>query len=73
MASAQPPPPPSARTDLLASLNQGEAITSGLRKVTEAEMTHKNPELRAAEGGPARPPRRATGPAQTALTGRLAN
>jgi len=74
MATTQPPPPPSARTDLLASLNQGEAITSGLRKVAEADMTHKNPELRAAggggEGGPARPPRRA---GQTAVPGRLAN
>ncbi|OAX84501.1 hypothetical protein ACJ72_01117 [Emergomyces africanus] len=28
-------------------LNQGSAITSGLRKVDKSEMTHKNPSLRA--------------------------
>nr|XP_054757155.1 adenylyl cyclase-associated protein 1-like [Lytechinus pictus] len=57
-----PPPPPavvppsgpaapassddSSRTALFASLNQGEAITSGLKKVTNDMKTHKNPELR---------------------------
>lgn len=35
-------------SSVFASLNQGEAITSGLRKVKPTEMTHKNPELRAA-------------------------
>ena len=28
------------------SLNQGENVTSGLRKVTDEEKTHKNPALR---------------------------
>jgi len=32
---------------VFAQLNQGEAITSGLRKVDKSKMTHKNPELRA--------------------------
>lgn len=49
------PPPPqdltsegakSGRAELLNSLNQGENVTSGLRKVTDEEKTHKNPELR---------------------------
>lgn len=31
-------------------LNQGEKITSGLRKVDKSEMTHKNPELRRKSG-----------------------
>jgi len=58
-----PPPPPapaaegasesassgasSSRSALLDALNQGEDLTKGLRKVTESEMTHKNPALRA--------------------------
>ncbi|KAF9909945.1 hypothetical protein EC991_007748 [Linnemannia zychae] len=56
-----PPPPPmldapapikkaAAETDMsavFAQLNQGEAITAGLRKVDKSKMTHKNPELRA--------------------------
>ena len=52
-----PPPPPSpqdvvsvgaksGRAELLDSLNQGENVTSGLRKVTDEEKTHKNPALR---------------------------
>ena len=32
---------------VFAQLNQGEAITAGLRKVDKSKMTHKNPELRA--------------------------
>ena len=56
---APPPPPPpmeantngaanqkSARADLLESLNQGDNITSNLRKVTDEEKTHKNPSLK---------------------------
>jgi len=31
---------------LLAALNKGGAVTSGLRKVDPSQMTHKNPELR---------------------------
>ncbi|KAK3836036.1 MAG: adenylate cyclase associated N terminal-domain-containing protein [Linnemannia elongata] len=56
-----PPPPPmmldtpapvknTAENDMsavFAQLNQGEAITAGLRKVDKSKMTHKNPELRA--------------------------
>jgi adenylyl cyclase-associated protein len=33
-------------TAVFASLNQGSAITSSLRKVDKSEMTHKNPSLR---------------------------
>lgn len=33
-------------------LNQGEQITSGLRKVDKSEMTHKNPSLRAGSTAP---------------------
>jgi len=55
---APPPPPPptaengnnepvkSGRNELLESLNQGNEITSKLKKVTQEEMTHKNPALR---------------------------
>ncbi|WWC57997.1 uncharacterized protein I303_100532 [Kwoniella dejecticola CBS 10117] len=54
-----PPPPPAASAPskpsapaaggtaaLLADLNKGGAVTSGLRKVDKSQMTHKNPELR---------------------------
>ena len=58
---APPPPPPmgaldaapsaapasNPRADLLAALNKGEGVTSGLRKVTDDQKTHKNPNLRA--------------------------
>jgi len=55
---APPPPPPptaengsngtakSGRSELLESLNQGNDITTKLKKVTEEEMTHKNPALK---------------------------
>lgn len=59
---APPPPPPpmnldlgkstgdkamdDARAALFASINKGEDITKGLRKVKAEEMTHKNPALR---------------------------
>lgn len=33
---------------VFASLNKGEGVTSGLKKVDKREMTHKNPELRVA-------------------------
>lgn len=46
-----PPPPPAApgpdMSAVFDQLNQGEEITSGLRKVDKSEMTHKNPNLRA--------------------------
>ncbi|KAH9465846.1 hypothetical protein MJO28_007600 [Puccinia striiformis f. sp. tritici] len=49
-----PPPPPVASgassgagmDAVFSSLNQGEKITSGLRKVDSSQMTHKNPDLR---------------------------
>jgi adenylyl cyclase-associated protein len=34
--------------DVFAQLNQGSAITSGLKKVDPSQMTHKNPSLRGA-------------------------
>jgi adenylyl cyclase-associated protein len=53
-----PPPPPvtlpgsagassGGAAAVFAELNQGEAVTKGLRKVDKSEMTHKNPALRA--------------------------
>ncbi|KAJ5658495.1 uncharacterized protein N7484_002144 [Penicillium longicatenatum] len=46
-----PPPPPAAPAPDMSAvfdqLNQGEEITSGLRKVDKSQMTHKNPNLRA--------------------------
>ena len=36
-----------ARAGLFAALNQGGGVTSGLKKVSKDQMTHKNPELRA--------------------------
>lgn len=63
-----PPPPPSVLPPLAASasgggmdavfnqINQGEGITSALRKVDKSQMTHKNPELRASSiAAPTRP------------------
>ncbi|OQE23646.1 hypothetical protein PENSTE_c008G07700 [Penicillium steckii] len=51
-----PPPAPSAPAPDMSAvfdqLNQGEAITSGLRKVEKSEMTHKNPGLRAGSTAP---------------------
>lgn len=61
-AGGPPPPPPPPPADLynaapstpaapsinavFADLNRGENVTSGLRKVSKSEMTHKNPGLR---------------------------
>lgn len=64
--SAPPPPPPppsgsapaasvppaSGTAALLADLNRGGAVTSGLRKVDSSQMTHKNPALRSADTVP---------------------
>ncbi|KAG0293749.1 hypothetical protein BGZ96_002391 [Linnemannia gamsii] len=50
MLDAPAPIKQAAETDMsavFAQLNQGEGITSGLRKVDKSKMTHKNPELRA--------------------------
>ncbi|XP_034016345.1 adenylyl cyclase-associated protein 1 [Thalassophryne amazonica] len=58
-----PPPPPMAvcesgasdsgpdRNALFASINQGAAITKGLKHVSDDQKTHKNPALKA-QGGP---------------------
>jgi len=40
-------PASNPRADLLAALNKGDGVTSGLRKVTDDQKTHKNPNLRA--------------------------
>src|SRR5690606_948430 len=40
---------------VFAELNKGEAVTSGLRKVSKDEMTHKNPSLRASSLVPSSP------------------
>ena len=37
---------------LFAEINRGDAITKGLRKVTDDMKTHKNPELRVAGSAP---------------------
>lgn len=70
-AAPAPPPPPATgggassggsggggggHAALLASLNKGGAITSGLKKVDPSQQTHKNPELRAAGAVPDRAP-----------------
>ena len=51
----QAPPPPAGgaakggdMNAVFSQLNQGSAVTSGLKKVDKADMTHKNPSLRAA-------------------------
>merc|ERR1711997_614373 len=61
-----PPPPPEAddipsgggadsgRNALLASLNQGDNVTKGLKKVTADMQTHKNPGLRDSKPIPAK-------------------
>jgi len=81
--SAAVPPAKSARAELLDSLNQGNDITSNLRKVTDEEKTHKNPALRSdgllksAENGSS-PASKAPGqqskqPARTELEGKRWN
>lgn len=53
------PPHPQAKpsggdmTAVFEQLNQGSAITSGLRKVDKSQMTHKNPNLRSSSIVPA--------------------
>lgn len=85
LSSAAPSPPAAGGIDaVFAQINKGEGVTGGLRKVDKSEMTHKNPELRAAAAAapivasskPA-PPRpaskpgslKAKKPAKTALEG----
>ncbi|KAM3928859.1 adenylyl cyclase-associated protein 2 [Leptodactylus fuscus] len=43
------------RSALFAQLNQGEEITKGLKHVSDAQKTHKNPKLRG-QGAPVRSP-----------------
>ncbi|NWH31519.1 CAP2 protein, partial [Chloropsis hardwickii] len=75
-----PPPPPgpppifdtetakdegtASRSALFAQLNQGEAITKGLRHVSDDQKTHKNPSLRA-QGPPVRSPTKSHTPSPT--------
>jgi adenylyl cyclase-associated protein len=62
LGSGGPPPPPLPAKGQPASdmgavfdqLNQGEAITSGLKKVDQSQMTHKNPALRGSAPVPER-------------------
>ncbi|KIW93537.1 uncharacterized protein Z519_06142 [Cladophialophora bantiana CBS 173.52] len=67
---APPLPPPGAAPqggDMSAvfnQINQGSAVTAGLRKVDKSEMTHKNPSLRSSSTVPHR------SGSQTSLTGR---
>ncbi|RCK62818.1 Adenylyl cyclase-associated protein [Candida viswanathii] len=76
-----PPPPPASVFDsapaassaaLFQEINQGSAITSGLKKVSPSEMTHKNPELRKQVPRPPKKPSSLagshTGGASTAAT-----
>ncbi|XP_063041269.1 adenylyl cyclase-associated protein 2 isoform X2 [Engraulis encrasicolus] len=49
------PAPSAQHSALFAQLNQGEAITKGLKHVSADQMTHKNPGLRA-QGGPQQQP-----------------
>ncbi|ODV87939.1 hypothetical protein CANARDRAFT_26116 [[Candida] arabinofermentans NRRL YB-2248] len=53
--SAEEEEKPTGMNAIFSALNQGEAITSGLRKVDKSEMTHKNPALRAGSSVPAEP------------------
>ncbi|NXU45534.1 CAP2 protein, partial [Drymodes brunneopygia] len=78
--SAPPPPPPgpppildterakdegaASRSALFAQLNQGEAITKGLRHVSDDQKTHKNPSLRA-QGPSVRSPTKSHTPSPT--------
>ncbi|PNI62742.1 CAP2 isoform 7 [Pan troglodytes] len=75
-----PPPPPGppplfenegkkeesspSRSALFAQLNQGEAITKGLRHVTDDQKTYKNPSLRA-QGGQTQSPTKSHTPSPT--------
>uniref|UniRef100_A0A2K5JR27 Adenylyl cyclase-associated protein n=1 Tax=Colobus angolensis palliatus TaxID=336983 RepID=A0A2K5JR27_COLAP len=53
-----------SRSALFAQLNQGEAITKGLRHVTDDQKTYKNPSLRA-QGGQTRSPTKSHTPSPT--------
>ncbi|TRZ25398.1 hypothetical protein HGM15179_001716 [Zosterops borbonicus] len=53
-----------SRSALFAQLNQGEAITKGLRHVSDDQKTHKNPSLRA-QGPPVRSPTKSHTPSPT--------
>ncbi|CAI5454506.1 unnamed protein product [Caenorhabditis angaria] len=65
-------PPAPSNTDksnrdaLFAALNKGEAITSGLKKVTSDMQTHKNPGLRGNAAAPATASKAAASPAKPA-------
>lgn len=48
------PAAPGGLGAVFSELNQGEAVTKGLRKVDKSQMTHKNPALRASSTVPER-------------------
>ncbi|KAM4704646.1 adenylyl cyclase-associated protein 2 [Rhinophrynus dorsalis] len=52
------------RSALFAQLNQGEAITKGLKHVSDDQKTHKNPKLRG-QGVPSRSPTKSHTPSPT--------
>ncbi|KCV70230.1 hypothetical protein H696_02560 [Fonticula alba] len=64
-------PTAAAGASLFGELNQGGSVTSGLRKVDQSQMTHKNPELRSSSVVAAAPSRAAPKEAvgQTELLG----
>ncbi|XP_066531910.1 adenylyl cyclase-associated protein 2 [Hoplias malabaricus] len=77
-----PPPPPlvfteegpkpdnsaAQRSALFAQLNQGEAITKGLKHVCDDEKTHKNPALRSHGGAPQSSPTKGRSPSSSTPT-----
>ncbi|XP_036422524.1 adenylyl cyclase-associated protein 2 isoform X1 [Colossoma macropomum] len=77
-----PPPPPPVFTDespkpdtsaaqrsaLFAQLNQGEAITKGLKRVSDEQKTHKNPVLRSQGGEHQTSPSKGRAPCSSAHT-----
>jgi len=52
LGAPQPDPAAQARGNLMASLQKGSDITKGLKKVSDEEKTHKNPNLRASGAVP---------------------
>ncbi|KAI5299927.1 60S ribosomal protein L3, partial [Ascosphaera pollenicola] len=55
LAQGSPPKQGGDMSEVFDQLNQGEAITSGLRHVDKSQMTHKNPNLRTQSSVPERP------------------
>jgi len=53
-ATTAEPTPSGGLGAVFSELNQGEAVTKGLKKVDKSQMTHKNPTLRASSKVPER-------------------